>query len=241
MASPSIDTSRTVAECAANHPSVARVFGEHQIDLCRDGGKPLHQVCRERQLQPEELADEILGAARPAYCEIGVEDDRGRMMELWEHIDAVHHHGLSRQLPALADLVQKVVHVYGAARPELNELQQACTRLRDRLEQHMQVETRKLVPWVRALESDQMRPGPPDELRQLIDQLEHDHAVADEELQRVRRLTNGYSLPARACATYEAMLGAWWELEANLHRKIYEESEYLFPNARRRQAALRGK
>ena len=58
-----------------------------------------------------------------------------------------------------------------------------------------------------------------------------EHERIGVELLRIRRLTNGYAPPPGASAAYRAMIGALWELEANLQLAMREEDEILFAKA----------
>ena len=78
-------------------------------------------------------------------------------------------------------------------------------------------------------------------LAPLIGRLETDHAVVNDKLRRIRRLTNDYALPPNTCAAYGALLDGFWELEWHLHKTVYEEDEILFPRALRYQAVRRRK
>jgi len=242
MGAPDFDVTRTVAECSANRPDIGRVFGKHHIDLCRDGDKTLLEACDEQHLEPQRLVAELRGAVRPPYCELGFDEEHASITELCNHLEANHHLPLQRQLRILTDLVHKVVSTYHAARPELGELQEVFRRFHSRLDRHLLTEMMVLAPALRDLERDDTLPNLSSEyLPQLVGQMESDHAFVDEQLQHIRKLTNGYRAPPGACATYEAMLDSFWELEGNLHQKIYEESEALFPKVLRHRAALLGK
>src|SRR5487761_1151154 len=65
----------------------------------------------------------------------------------------------------------------------------------------------------------------------LVDRMRDEHERIGVELLRIRRLTNGYAPPPGASAAYRAMIGALWELEANLQLAMREEDEILFAKA----------
>lgn len=234
-----LDVSQTVAECAANRPSLARIFVEHEIDLCRDGRKTVLQACREREIEPQRLVAELAEAARLTHCEVGLDGDQASITELCDHIATVHHACLRQELTMLSGIINKVAKVYRAAQPELEELKRTFERFRDRLERHLTMETGVLWPALRELDTCVAPPAILCEhLRHCISEIEVDHDFVDEQLQRIRRLTNGYTLPGGVCATYAAMVDSLWQLECNLHRAIHEEDEYLFPKALRRTSLL---
>jgi regulator of cell morphogenesis and NO signaling len=61
--------------------------------------------------------------------------------------------------------------------------------------------------------------------------MEDEHASAGAALQRIRALTDGYTPPSDACASYRVLLEGLAELEADLHRHIHKENNILFPQA----------
>jgi regulator of cell morphogenesis and NO signaling len=60
-------------------------------------------------------------------------------------------------------------------------------------------------------------------------QAEHDRA--GELLARLRRLTDGYQVPADGCASYRALYDGLAELEADIHLHVHKENNLLFPAA----------
>jgi regulator of cell morphogenesis and NO signaling len=240
MDTTTVDVARTVAEWASGRPGVARVFEKHNVDLCHDGNKTIVEVCRERGIGPQQLVDEFAEAMQPTYCEMGSDWEHASIGELCDHIEAVHHLHLRRELPRLSALLQKVIEIHGAAHPELEELQHSFERFRAALERHMRTETTVVMPALRAMEKNCLpADSGPDYLAHLITRLENDHVVVDEELLQIRRLTNGYASPPNTCAAYGAMLDGLWQLEWHLHQAVQEEDEILFPRAVRHHAMLR--
>ena len=55
----SVKTEATVGDLVIERPSRARVFEKLGIDYCCGGRKPLQEACRERNLDYEEVIDEL--------------------------------------------------------------------------------------------------------------------------------------------------------------------------------------
>lgn len=236
-----LDVTGTVADWSLRYPGVSRVFAKHEIDLCRDGDKPMIQACREQGIAPKQLINELAAAAQPAFCELGADWENASIGELCDHIEMVHHRHLRQELPRLNALLHKVVEIHRGSHPELLELQQSFARLRGGLERHLLTEATVVMPALRAVERDCLPASSSSEyLTQLLGRLESDHAVIDQELEHMRQVTHGYAVPPNTCATYAAMLDGFWELEWHLHKSVYEEDEILFPRARRHEAIMRG-
>ncbi|MDX5436886.1 MAG: hemerythrin domain-containing protein, partial [Pontibacter sp.] len=64
-----------------------------------------------------------------------------------------------------------------------------------------------------------------------INMMEMEHEHAGNELEKIRELTNNYTLPADACATYTVAFKKLKEFEDDLFRHIHLENNILFPKA----------
>ena len=64
-----------------------------------------------------------------------------------------------------------------------------------------------------------------------------EHDSAGDALEKLRRLTSGFTPPADACNTYRALYFELAELESDLHRHIHLENNILFPRAVALEAA----
>jgi regulator of cell morphogenesis and NO signaling len=58
-----------------------------------------------------------------------------------------------------------------------------------------------------------------------------DHDDAGDQLREMRAATNGFALPADACASSRALYQALEEFERDLHQRIHLENNILFPKA----------
>ena len=110
----------------------------------------------------------------------------------------------------------------GDERPELAELRDVFTALRNELEEHITTEEEELFPLVRT--------GGPYDAEQVAE-LEHDHESAGSALAKLRELSGGYDLDRALCNTHRATLDGLRELELDLHQHIHEENNVLFPRA----------
>lgn len=237
---PNPDFHSTLQEWLAFRPSLSRIFLEHGINLCRDSGRPLDEVCREQLLDAEILVAELNRATRPSQCELAADWATAPLDELCRHQEEHHHAFYRRELPRLAELSSKVADAYSARHPETARLNEAFRRFCKILESHIAREEQELFPAIRRLMKLRPPAEPPD-IAGLINSLERDHEAIDDELLQIRELTHGFIAPADACQTFQSLLDGLWELEMNLHQNVFEEDRFLFPRAARRQAALAAK
>jgi regulator of cell morphogenesis and NO signaling len=218
-------TSPTLAALIDADPAAARILERHQLDYCCGGQRTLDQACAERNLDPEAVRAELDGAPRaPAtWASMGP-------AELADHIEATHHRYLHDELPRLAALAATVVGVHGDRHLELHEVAATYAALRDDLDPHLLKEERVLFPMIRELAASTAAPSfgcgsLTNPIRMML--IEHDRA--GDLLADLRRITGGYTPPADACASYQALYRGLDELESDTHLHVHKENNVLFP------------
>jgi regulator of cell morphogenesis and NO signaling len=58
-----------------------------------------------------------------------------------------------------------------------------------------------------------------------------EHQTDGEILEKILKVTNNFTLPAGACASYNELYVGLQELVSDLFQHIYLENDFLFPNA----------
>lgn len=225
------DLSTSVGNWVAKHPQTSRVFEPLQIDYCCGGGKSLEQACRDRQLDPLKVLEQIEQAIN--HVDAPMQDWlTAPLSELCDHIEQTHHAYLKSELPRLAGLISKVVNAHGASSEKLPQLQRVFAELRAELEPHMFKEEQVLFPAIRLIERSQENPAFPfGTVANPIRMMEHEHDAAGNGLAQIRDLTFEFAVPENACNTYRAMLDGLRELEKNMHQHVHKENNILFPRA----------
>ena len=64
-----------------------------------------------------------------------------------------------------------------------------------------------------------------------ISVMEMEHEMVGKNMEEIRMLTNNYSLPEDACASYNLLYRLLAEFEDDLHTHIHLENNILFPKA----------
>jgi regulator of cell morphogenesis and NO signaling len=228
-----------VGQLVAERPGRARLFERIGIDYCCGGRAPLGQACAEKGLEVEQVlrelaASDLLNAEEDEFDAAGA-----TMSALADHIVAVHHGYLRRELPRLAGLLEKLAGAHGEKHPELHQVREVFASLKEELEMHMLKEEKVLFPIVKQLETASRLPDfHCGSVSNPIHVMEHEHQDAGIALARLWELTGGYAAPADACSTYRAALAGLADLEIDLHRHIHKENAILFPRALAAEAAL---
>jgi regulator of cell morphogenesis and NO signaling len=221
------------------------VFQKHGIDFCCGGRRALADVCTEKGIGFETLADEIESAVSgPAASATDWTSEP--LDALIDHILLRYHKTLGEELRRLGTLADKVATVHGATHPDtLPQLRDTFVALKDELESHLEKEERVLFPYVRELEtaSRGLRPAytvPLGLASGAIGVMEREHEVAGLALKTIRRLTDGFRPPDDACGSFRALYAGLEILEADLHAHIHLENNVLFPRAAGMERKLSG-
>ena len=218
----------TVKEIASALPSSIRVFQRHGIDFCCGGKTPLVDACREHGIPYEDLAAAIeIAAAEP---EADARDwQTAPLHALIDHIVTTYHDPLREELPRLESMAAKVARVHGAKAPHLVRVDEIVAELSADLRSHMKKEELVLFPAIRAVRESDAGPALP--IAAPIAVMEHEHDLAGALLGELRKLTDGYSAPAWACQTFQALYHGLAELESTMHGHVHLENNVLFPRA----------
>lgn len=162
------------------------------------------------------------------------------LTELVEHLLRHHHPYTKAALEELAPLIDKVVRVHSDTHPELHELHKLFAELRDDMGMHLMKEENILFPYMLALEST----TPPaahfgsvaNPIRMMSMEHEHDSQI----LNKMLEVTNHFTLPPAACASYTALYSGLHELVNDLFQHIRLENDIVFPKAIETEKSLRG-
>lgn len=218
----------SVADLVTEKPSRATLFERYGIDYCCHGAKALDVSCQERNLNLAAIITELSADER---ADVLVDDrwTRMNMSQLADHIVITHHEYLTRTMPALSQMTEKIARKHGDHHPELLRVRDVFAELRAELESHMHKEEMILFPAVKQLESGAI---PQQAARQLVAGpivvMEHEHDVAGKALKELHALTKGYAVPEDACNGYRSTMESLKELEADLHLHIHKENNVLF-------------
>jgi regulator of cell morphogenesis and NO signaling len=210
------------------NPNLTRMFDSLGIDYCCGGSRTLRAACLEADVDVSKLEARLadLGKldANP------VPETEPGLAVLADLVEKSHHSFLKTELPRIATLADKVARVHGSGDPRLVTVQGVFNALAEELSLHLEKEERVLFPAIRDLEKGGASGGfHCGSLSGPVRVMKEDHRVANEALERLRGLTDGYESPNWACNTYQALLDGLRDLDADLAEHIRKEEEILFP------------
>lgn len=228
-------TTKTVREIALEQPSSVRVFEEFGIDYCCGGRKPLGEACAANHVEVDKVIAALESAAERPSAAVTNWSTKP-LAALCDHIEAVHHAYVLRELPRLEFLADKVVSRHGEIQPELAEIAGILGQLDEELRLHLAKEEKVLFPYIRnverSMDGSSLKPlGCFGTVANPIAMMTQEHDAAGALMGELRRLTHQYTPPADACPTFHSFYGSLREFEQDLHQHIHLENNILFPKA----------
>ncbi len=225
----------TLGDMVSKDLRKVQIFKKFGIDFCCGGKKTLKEACKEKGLDITKVEQEIqqvdkMPASRPLpYNDWNIDF-------LADYIVNTHHSYVLKNLPDIKAYAEKVNKVHGNLHPELERLQQLVEEINTELRTHMVKEEKVLFPYIKELVAAK------DNARLLhavhfgtvqnpINMMEMEHEIVGENFDEIRKITDQYSLPEDACASYRLLFRLLEEFEDDLHLHIHLENNILFPKA----------
>lgn len=228
----SIDPQVTLGDLVTSRPGLVRELERLGLDYCCHGDRSLTDAATQAGLDPAEVLTKLDAVEAPGEP---AEWANLSLAELADHIQETHHKYLWEEMPRVSQLVDKIAEVHGSRHPELADVQSTWAKIRAEFEPHLRREELRDFPAIRHLD-DRPDRELPDRLGVLIE--EHDEV--GELLDHLRKITNGFEVPADGCNTYRLTYSALAELESDTHMHVHKENNVLFPGAIERLGVTTG-
>lgn len=220
----------TIGKIVAKDYRKAMVFKAHGIDFCCGGGISLLQAANEHKVSLDQLLAELKKI--DAIEELDVNYNEWETEKLINHIVDKHHVYVANTIEQLSPLLNKVEMVHGGWRPELVEVNRLFREVANELIPHMHKEERILFPAILEMANGNISAGQRfGSVQNPINMMEHEHDIAGDLMRKIAELTDDYTLPKGACATYTVVYKVLNEFEQDLHTHIHLENNILFPRA----------
>ena len=131
-------------------------------------------------------------------------------------------------LPELNFYAEKVARVHGESHPELLDILEKVKLLSYELVDHLEKEETDLFPQIKGL-VQQQKAGVVKQT--LLEILESEHEKAGELMAEIESLTNNFTPPESACASYRVLFQNLEGFQKDLHKHVHLENNILFPKA----------
>lgn len=221
----------SVGALVAQDYRVAEVFAKYKIDFCCKGGQSINAACKSKSIDPERLIQELKSVMETNSPQ-NINFSSWPVDLLVDYIEKKHHRYINQKTPLLQAYLKKIASVHGAAHPELLEIQELFTTSAQNLAAHMKKEELILFPYIKKLANSETTTAAHfGSVVNPIEMMKVEHNDEGERFARISELSNAYSLPTDACATYSVTYEMLKEFESDLHQHIHLENNILFPAA----------
>ena len=229
------ESDETLGQIAAKDLRKAQIFKKYGLDFCCGGKKTVKQACAEKGLDVTKIEQELqqadkLPSSRPLpYTDWSLDF-------LADYIVNTHHSYVVKTLPDLRSYAAKVRQVHGEHHPELIRIHELVEAINAELTSHLVKEEKVLFPYIKALVAANNNTQPLQAahfgtVQNPINMMEMEHEAVGENVAEIRELTNNFTLPEDACASYSLLYRLLEEFEEDLHLHIHLENNILFPKA----------
>jgi regulator of cell morphogenesis and NO signaling len=228
---------QTVGDLVATDYRAAGVFERYGIDFCCGGNVTLAAACREHGIDTGDLQRDLERVADEPM-------DRSQNYGAWElpfladYIVNTHHAYLKENTAAIVAYARKIAQVHGAHHPEVIEIAEIFDKIAADMALHLREEEEQLFPAIRKMAALEKagaahEAGDVEALRAKLATLGHEHDELGAAIHEIRRLANGYQVPADVCNTFMVTYQKLKEFEDDLHKHVHLENNILFPKAAR--------
>lgn len=229
------ENDETLGQIAAKDLRKAQIFKKYGLDFCCGGKKTVKEACKEKGLDVTKIEQELQQADKmPASRPLPYND--WSLDFLSDYIVNTHHSYVQKNLPDIRTYAEKVMKVHGNRHPELLPIYQLVEEVNAELTAHMVKEEKVLFPFIKELVAASNSAQPLHaahfgSVQNPINMMEMEHEMVGKNLAQIRELTNNYSLPEDACASYSLLYRMLDEFEEDLHLHVHLENNILFPKA----------
>jgi regulator of cell morphogenesis and NO signaling len=231
MPKPGLQPQCTIADVALDFPQSIKILQRHGLEYCCHGNVPFSQGCRQRNLDPEEIWNEIQSELPLPDGNHNFRFDMWDIPQLLDHIQQNHHEYIRIAIPKLSDLIDRVALNHADEYPELRDIKQNFDILSEELLDHLPKEEEVLFPAIRRLIARPLSASVSPLIANIhgpVSVLESEHNNAGEILRLLRSLTNHYSAPAHVCPTFHSMYRLLEEFDNDLVQHIHLENNIVF-------------
>lgn len=215
-----------VGQIVAKDYRAAQVLRAYGLDFCCGGGKPLAEACKSKNISIDEILSDL---------EIALQDpNSGDNYNDWslsflsDYIVQTHHSFVKKNIPELIFYAQKVANRHGNSHPELNKIRDLVEVLANELLSHLKKEEEEAFPQIKTLEQSNGEIKLSDNA---FNMLVEEHETAGALMEEIEKLSNQFTPPADACASYQVLYKSLDGFQQDLHKHVHLENNILFLKA----------
>lgn len=221
-------------------PWAAGLLMQLGIDPSKHTQQSLMEICDQYSLDKHAMLEVILDPPVRMKESEPIDCSQAPLGELVDHIINHHHAYLRRLFIKLQLLISKVQHDRGDDYAALQKIAAIVGGFRSELESHLLKEEQIIFPQIHLLvQMSKNLKSPADSVDRAAKEISHDFEEEAHQISRLREVTDGFATSPTAPTAYNSLMEELCDLEADLERHNYLESEILFPRALELQVQLR--
>ncbi|HNU13902.1 MAG TPA: iron-sulfur cluster repair di-iron protein, partial [Chitinophagaceae bacterium] len=229
------ENDETLGQIAAKDLRKVEIFRKYGLDFCCGGKKTVKEACRDNGLDEMKIEQELQQLDRISSPHPIPYNDWS-LDFLSDYIVNSHHSYVKKNLPDIRAYAEKVMQVHGNRHAELLPIYHLVEEVYSEMMNHMVKEERVLFPYIKELvvaksNSQPLQAAHFETVQNPINMMEMEHEAVGENLAQIRELSNNYSLPEDACASYSLLYQMLNEFEEDLQLHVHLENNILFPKA----------
>jgi regulator of cell morphogenesis and NO signaling len=233
---PEGEADETLGEIAVKDLRKAEVFKKYGLDFCCGGKKTVKEACAEKGIDVTKVEQELQNPEALSANTRSLPYNDFALDFLADYIVNMHHSYVKKSIPDLRSYAAKVAKVHGDHHAELAEINQLTQEVCDEMTEHMGKEENVLFKYIKDLVASEnsgipMIGGKSNMIQNEIKTMEEEHEVVGKNLEKIRELSNNYTLPEDSCASYAFLFKSLQNFEDDLHIHIHLENNILFPKA----------
>lgn len=225
----------TVGEIVADNYHAAGVFRQYGLDFCCGGGISLKDACEKRNLDTDRVLNDLL-SINWGQISADVNYQAWEPGYLIDHIIDNHHRFVRSKTKEISVYALKVASVHGERHPENKKIYSLFVKLAQELIKHLEDEEKRVFPLILDIYNSRLNSASVDgekieALRKEVEKMEDDHEGAGATMTEIRKLSNDFTPPEDACATYKILYQNLEGFEEDLHKHVHLENNILFKKA----------
>ena len=230
-----VQSTTRIGDIVADNYHAAGVFKEFGIDFCCGGGITLEKACEKRNLNTNEVLEK-LNLIQTSNQHSDINYNAWEPGFLIDHIERTHHNFVRTKTHEISAYAAKVAKVHGERHPENVEIYNKFVALSRELLEHLESEEERVFPLIREIYKSRMNgESIPDKihdrLQEELELMEEEHEGAGDIMKEIRALSNDFTPPQDACATYRILYQNLAGFEEDLHKHVHLENNILFMKA----------
>ncbi len=227
------ENDESLGEIAANDLRKAEVFKKYGLDFSCGGKQTVKEACADKGLDVAKIEQELqqvehnFSARQLAYNEWSLEF-------LSDFILNVHYNYYRKNMPEIVQYARKVTEVHQNEHPELIRINDLIEVINAEINSHILKMEKIVFPYIKEIEKSYKHKSALinnsfDSIQTPINMMLMEHESIGENLKEISNLSNKFTIPQDACASYTLLYNMLKELEDDIILHTHLENNILFP------------